>query len=67
MQKVRAALKPGGRVALIEYRKEDAALRIKEVHKMSERQIIKEMTAVGLTHVKTVKTLPQQHLVIFRK
>ncbi len=34
MTKVREALKPGGRVAFVEYRKEDPAVRIKEVHKM---------------------------------
>lgn len=65
MTAVRKALKPGGRVALIEYRKEDPEVMIKEVHKMSERQIIREMQAAGLEHVKTVRSLPLQHLVIF--
>jgi ubiquinone/menaquinone biosynthesis C-methylase UbiE len=67
MTKIRSALKHNGRVALVEFRKEDAELQIKEAHKMSEEQIIKEMTAIGLTHVETIETLPQQHLVIFRK
>jgi ubiquinone/menaquinone biosynthesis C-methylase UbiE len=67
MTKIRDSLKPGGRVALVEYRKEDPAVRIKEVHKMSEEQIIKELTAVGLRYVETVRTLPIQHLVIFAK
>ena len=64
---IREALKPNGRIALVEYRKEDPAVPIKEVHKMSERQIIKELTAVGYTHVTTIKTLPLQHVVIFTK
>jgi ubiquinone/menaquinone biosynthesis C-methylase UbiE len=67
MMKIREALKPGGRVALVEYRKEDPAVMIKQVHKMSEAQIINEMAAVGLTYVETVNTLPLQHLAIFRK
>ena len=67
MVKVREALKPGGRVALIEYREEDPAVMIKPVHKMSERQIIRELTTVGFRHLKTVRTLPLQHLVIFEK
>jgi predicted methyltransferase len=67
MAKVRAALKPGGRIALVEYRKEDPDVFIKEVHKMSEAQIVRELTAVGYTHVETVRTLSQQHLVVFRK
>jgi precorrin-6B methylase 2 len=67
MTKVREALKPGGRVALIEYRAEDPAVMIKPVHKMSERQIIRELTAAGFRHQKTVRTLPLQHLILFEK
>jgi predicted methyltransferase len=65
MSKVREALKPGGRVALIEYRAEDPAVMIKPVHKMSERQVRREMQAAGFRHVQTVHTLPLQHLMIF--
>jgi ubiquinone/menaquinone biosynthesis C-methylase UbiE len=67
MQKLRESLKPGGRVAFVEYRKEDPAVSIKEVHKMSVRQLEKEMNAVGLVHLRTVETLPLQHIVIFEK
>ena len=67
MTKVREALKPGGRVALIEYKAEDPAVMIKPVHKMTERQIIRELTAAGFRHQKTVRTLPLQHLVLFEK
>jgi ubiquinone/menaquinone biosynthesis C-methylase UbiE len=61
------ALKPGGRVVDIEYRGEDPDVEIKPHHKMTEAQAIKEMTAVGLRHVKTFNDLPQQHLMIFKK
>lgn len=67
MTKVREALKPGGRVAFVEYRKEDAKVPIKEVHKMSVEQLEKEMNVVGLVRVRTVETLPLQHIVIFAK
>ena len=67
MTKVREALKPGGRVVFVEYRKEDPAVRIKEVHKMSVRQLESEMNAVGLVRVRTVETLPLQHIVIFER
>jgi predicted methyltransferase len=67
MSRIRDALKPGGRFALIEFRKEDRAVRIKDVHKMSEAQAIMEMAAVGLEHEQTISTLPIQHLMIFRK
>jgi precorrin-6B methylase 2 len=67
MTKVRAALKPGGRVALVEYRAEDPEVMIKAVHKMSERQVRREMQAAGFKHVKTVRTLPLQHLIVFER
>jgi ubiquinone/menaquinone biosynthesis C-methylase UbiE len=67
MTKVREALKPGGRVVFVEYRKEDPQLPIKEVHKMSVDQLKREMNAVGLQHARTVETLPSQHIVIFEK
>ncbi|MBI3854341.1 MAG: class I SAM-dependent methyltransferase, partial [Planctomycetes bacterium] len=67
MTAIRKALKPGGRVVLVEFRKEDPKVPIKEVHKMSEEQIKKEMAVVGLAHQKTVGTLPWQHIAIFTK
>jgi len=67
MTKVREALKPGGWVVFVEYRKEDPKIPIKEVHKMSVDQLKKEMKAVGLKQVRTVETLPSQHIVIFEK
>ena len=60
-------LKPGGRVALVEYRGEDPSVPIKPLHKMAEAQAVKEMTAVGLEHVETIESLPTQHLMLFRK
>jgi ubiquinone/menaquinone biosynthesis C-methylase UbiE len=67
MTKVREALKPGGRVVFVEYRKEDPQVPIKEVHKMSVEQLSKEMGAVGFVRVQTVESLPSQHIVIFAK
>jgi precorrin-6B methylase 2 len=67
MTQVRKALKPGGRMVFVEYRKEDPKVPIKEVHKMSVEQLEREMSAVGLARVRTVETLPWQHIVIFEK
>lgn len=67
MTKIRKALKPGGRVVFVEYRKEDPKVPIKEVHKMSLEQLEKEMKVVGLARSRTVETLPWQHIVIFEK
>lgn len=67
MAAIRKSLKPGGRVALVEYRKEDPRVPIKEVHKMTEAQARKEMAAAGLSWVKTVATLPRQHIILCEK
>jgi len=67
MTAIRKSLKPGGRVVLVEFRKEDPKVPIKEVHKMSEEQIKKEMAVVGLAHQKTDARLPWQHIAIFTK
>ena len=60
-------LTPGGRVVLVEYRREDPSIPIKTLHKMSEAQTRKEMRAVGLEWVETKEMLPRQHFMIFRK
>jgi SAM-dependent methyltransferase len=61
------ALKPGGRIAFVEYRAEDPKVPIKPLHKMSEAQIRLEAAVHGLLWDRTVSTLPWQHLVLFRK
>jgi SAM-dependent methyltransferase len=60
-------LKPGGRVVLVEYRGEDSSVLIKRLHKMTQRQAKKEMSAVGLRWVRTDDYLPQQHVMLFTK
>lgn len=67
MQAIVTALKPGGRVALVEYRAEDPNVPIRPRHKMTLAQAQKEMQAVGLTLKNTSDALPQQHLLFFEK
>jgi precorrin-6B methylase 2 len=67
MLNLQAALVPGGRVYLVEYRKEDPSIPIKPLHKMTEAQARKEMEAVGLEWVATEDMLPRQHVMIFQK
>ena len=61
------ALKPGGKVVLVEYRQENPMIMIKPLHKMSQKQVKKEMKAVNLKWVKTQEFLPEQHFMIFQK
>ena len=63
-----AGLKTGGRLVFVEYRKEDPAVPIKKIHKMSEAQVKKEMTAhPQLEYAETIGALPRQHIIVFRK
>lgn len=67
MESIVTALKPGGRVYLVEYRLEDPAVAIKLRHKMTEEQARVEMEAVGLEFVENIGVLPQQHILVFRR
>jgi SAM-dependent methyltransferase len=61
------ALRPGGRLILVEYRGEDSSVPIKWLHKMTQKQARKEMEAAGLNWESTGDFLPQQHFMIFRR
>jgi precorrin-6B methylase 2 len=61
------SLKPGGRVVLVEYKRENPLILIKALHKMTQKQARKEMKVVGLQWLETKNFLPQQHIMIFQK
>jgi ubiquinone/menaquinone biosynthesis C-methylase UbiE len=62
-------LKPGGRLAFVEYRMEDPKVPILLVHKMTEKQVKAEISqqAFGLKFRQTIGILPRQHIVVFEK
>jgi|688.fasta_scaffold02614_16 protein-L-isoaspartate O-methyltransferase len=61
------ALKPGGKLYLIEFRAEDQQVPIKAIHKMSEKQAVKELKAAGFTFDRNINNLPWQHCLVFVK
>jgi hypothetical protein len=65
LQRLRQALKPGGRLVLLEYRKEDPAIPIRPEHKMSVQEARMEVEAEGFTLSKVDESLPRQHILIF--
>jgi precorrin-6B methylase 2 len=67
MTRLVEALKPGGRVVVVEYRQENPFVPIKGLHKMSQRQVRRELAAVGLEWQTTDDILPQQHFMVFQK
>jgi len=64
---VKKALKKNGQLFLIEYRLEDKSIPIKKIHKMSEKQAVKELATVGFILKENIKNLPIQHCMIFTK
>lgn len=61
------ALKPGGKLVLVEFRSEDPMVPIKTIHKMSEAQAVKELKAAGFNFEKNISNLPWQHCLAFSK
>ena len=61
------ALRPGGRIFLLEYRGEDASVPIRPLHKMTQEQVKKEMDVFGLEWTGTLDFLPWQHMMVFTK
>lgn len=64
---IRRALKPTGRLALVEFRAEDPDVPIKPLHKMSKAQILKELPPNGFKPVGEFDDLPWQHLMFFQR
>ena len=65
LRRLREALKPGGRLVLLEYRKEDPSIPIRPEHKMSVAEAKMEVEAEGFTLAKVDESLPRQHILIF--
>ena len=65
MQSVRSALKPGGRVVLVEFRAEDPAVPIKPEHTMTKAQMLRELASHGFAAVAETDELPWQHAIAF--
>jgi ubiquinone/menaquinone biosynthesis C-methylase UbiE len=67
-EKMVKALKPGGRIVFVEFRLEDEKVPIKLVHKMTEKQVLKEMAEFKeMKHAGTSAELPWQHVITFVK
>ena len=63
---IRKALKPNGRLVLLEYRGEDPKIPIIPSHKMTVAQVKQELEAEGYVLSETIETLPRQHILILK-
>lgn len=66
VRKLKAALKPDGRLVLIEFRLEDPTVPILEVHKMSVAQVRQELAADGFEIERVIDVLPWQHIIVLK-
>ena len=64
LQRLKAAFKPGGRLVLLEFRKEDPKVPILEVHKMSVAEVKQELEAEGFALDRVIDVLPWQHIIV---
>ena len=64
---MREALKPDGRLVLLEYRKEDPSIPIRPEHKMSVQEVKTEVEAEGFKLSRVSEKLPRQHILILTK
>jgi ubiquinone/menaquinone biosynthesis C-methylase UbiE len=67
LRRMHEALKPGGRLVLLEYRKEDPSIPILYEHKMSVAEAKQEVEAEGYKLTTVNETLPRQHILIFTR
>ena len=65
LAQVRAALRPEGRIALVEYRGEDPEVPIKPEHKTTLVQVRRELEANGFVFRSSDESLPQQRIIVF--
>jgi ubiquinone/menaquinone biosynthesis C-methylase UbiE len=67
LQGLRKALKPGGRLVLVEFRGEDPEVPIKPEHKMTFAQVRREIEPQGFRFKEKFEFLPWQHIIVFEK
>jgi ubiquinone/menaquinone biosynthesis C-methylase UbiE len=67
LRRMRESLKTGGRLVLLEYRKEDPSIPIRPDHKMSVAEAKMEVEAEGFTLANVDERLPRQHILVFTK
>jgi ubiquinone/menaquinone biosynthesis C-methylase UbiE len=65
LQRIREALKPDGRLVLLEYRAEDPNVPILPDHKMTKAQVKLEIEHEGFRQSRVYDDLPWQHLFVF--
>ena len=67
LRRIHDALRPNGRLVLLEYRKEDPSIPIRPEHKMSVGEARMEIEPEGFRFGRVDDGLPRQHVLIFNR
>jgi len=65
-QRVQGALKPGGRIAVIDWHKRPTPEGPGLEHRLARERVVEEMTAAGYRLVEESDILPHQYFLVFR-
>ncbi len=65
--KLERALKPGGRIVIVDFHKKPLPVGPPETMKLSQEEVVSEFTAAGFRESKSLNFLPYQYLLVFRK
>jgi len=67
MRHVRKALKRDGQMLVVEYKSESLTSRVDPLHRMSEAEIMKDISALGFRRDRVIDIVPSQHVFVFKK
>ena len=65
LKRVHRSLRAKGLLVLVEFREEDPEVPIRPLHKMSQRQVVKEMAGNDFKLVRQFDEMPWQHVLFF--
>jgi ubiquinone/menaquinone biosynthesis C-methylase UbiE len=66
-EKLKASLKPGGRVVIVDFHKRKLPVGPPESMKLSEEQVAQEFAAAGFQTAETHEFLPYQYFLVFKR
>lgn len=67
LNSIKKALRPNGKIILMEYKAEDPSVAIKKLHKMTAAQVTRELSANGFSLSFKGDFLPIQHFLVYQK
>ena len=67
MRHIRKAMKRDGQMLIVEYKAENLDSRVQPLHRMSETEIMEEISALGFRRDRVIDLVPSQHIFVFKK